>query len=86
MGLRQAELAERANVSTVTLSHLESGKGANLTSLVKVLRALEADDWIDLLAPAPEFSPLAVLEQTTGGSGQARRERQRVRAPRGDDR
>ena len=30
MGLRQAELAERANISAVTLSHLETGKGANL--------------------------------------------------------
>ncbi|HEY6531186.1 MAG TPA: helix-turn-helix transcriptional regulator [Acidimicrobiales bacterium] len=80
-GLRQVEVAERANISTTTLSHLEAGKGANLTTLAKVLRVLEADDWIDRLALAPEFSPLAVLEQATsaGGTARARRPRQRVR-------
>ena len=84
LGLRQVEVAERANISTTTLSHLEAGKGANLTTLVKVLRVLDADDWIDRLAPTPEFSPLAVLEEAaaagrSSSAGGSRRVRQRVR-------
>jgi transcriptional regulator with XRE-family HTH domain len=80
-GLRQVELAELANISTVTLSHLEAGKGANLSTVIKVLRALEATDWIDQLAPAPEFSPLAVLDQAAGAS-RSKRTPERVRRAR----
>ncbi len=61
--LSQAELAQLANVSVGALQHLEAGKGANVTTLVKVLRALGAEGWIDQLAPSPTFSPLQLAEQ-----------------------
>jgi transcriptional regulator with XRE-family HTH domain len=72
--LTQVELADRANVSLGALKHLESGAGSTITTLVKVLRALGADDWLETLAlpPAP-FDPLALLEQ---------RRREQVRTPR----
>ena len=82
LGLRQVDLADRANVSVATLSHLEAGKGGNVTTLVKVLRALDAADWIDKLAPAPEFSPLALLDQRRREGRSARNAQQRVRVQR----
>lgn len=61
--LTQTDLADRANVSVGALKHLESGAGATTTTLVKVLRALGEQRWIDTLGPAPEaFNPLEVLE------------------------
>ncbi len=64
-GLRQTELADVANISVATLSHLEGGKGANITTLVKVVRALDEVNWIDQLAPATGFSPLALANRHT---------------------
>lgn len=61
--LTQAELAELANVSLGALKHLEGGAGATITTLVRVLRALGQERWIDTLGPAPEvFNPLDVLD------------------------
>lgn len=58
----QAELAERANVSLGALKHLEGGAGSTITTLVKVLRALDQEAWLDTLGPAPDaFNPLALL-------------------------
>lgn len=60
--LTQSELASRANVSLGALQHLERGSGATTTTLVKVLRALGAEKWLDTLGPAPaRFNPLDVL-------------------------
>ena len=48
----QRSLATRAGVSLNALKHLESGKGARVNSLVKVLRALDRADWLETLAPS----------------------------------
>jgi transcriptional regulator with XRE-family HTH domain len=63
--LTQEELARRADIGLSALKHLESGAGANLTSLVKVVRALGAEDWLAALAPSPEpaVSPMELLRQ-----------------------
>lgn len=62
--LTQVEAADRADVSLGALKHLESGAGATISTLVKVLRALGADGWLATLAPPAEpFDPLALLEQ-----------------------
>ena len=61
--LTQAELAERANVSLGALKHLESGSPATTTTLVKVLRALGEERWIETLGPGSDpFNPLELLE------------------------
>ena len=61
--LTQAELAERANVSVGALKHLETGSGATTTTLVKLLRALGQERWIDTLGPSrSSFNPLELLE------------------------
>jgi transcriptional regulator with XRE-family HTH domain len=70
--LTQTELAERANVSVGALKHLESGSGATTTTLVKLLRALGQEQWIDTLGPVRgPFNPLELLKS---------REKQRSRA------
>lgn len=60
----QEELARRANVSQVTLSKLESGKGSTLKTIVKVLQALGRDDWLGTLEPEPEVSPLRMARES----------------------
>ncbi len=80
--LTQAEVATRANVSLGALRHLESGAGATVTTLVKVLRALGQEDWLSTLANEPdsaEFNPLDLLSTAEAEQGTRRR---RVRRPR----
>ncbi len=58
----QRKLAEQAGVALNVIKNLESGRGATVTSLLKVLRALGRTDWIDTLAPAVSISPLQMLK------------------------
>jgi transcriptional regulator with XRE-family HTH domain len=73
----QRRLAARAGVSLNALKHLESGKGARVHSLVKVLRALDRADWLETLAPTVSISPMQMLKQ---GQRQPRRTRRRASA------
>jgi transcriptional regulator with XRE-family HTH domain len=75
--LDQQSLAERAGISPNALKHLESGKGARVNSLVKLLRALDRTDWLEALAPTVSISPMQMLKK---GSREPRRARRRVRA------
>jgi transcriptional regulator with XRE-family HTH domain len=62
-GMSQVELAELANVSLGALRHLEIGSTATTSTLVKVLRALGREEWLQTLAPPPSpFNPLDLLE------------------------
>ena len=63
--LTQEELARRASLGLSAVKNLESGGGANLTSLVKVIRALGAEDWLAALAPPaePAVSPMQMLRE-----------------------
>ncbi len=68
-GLRQVDLADLANVSLGALKHLEAGVGSSTSTLVKVLRALGREGWLDTLAPDPEpFNPLALLAEREQGA------------------
>ncbi|MDR2035145.1 MAG: helix-turn-helix domain-containing protein [Coriobacteriales bacterium] len=60
MNLSQAELANRAGVSTVTISRLEGGKGSSLASFIKALQVLRQEDWFNQLAPQASISPIQV--------------------------
>jgi transcriptional regulator with XRE-family HTH domain len=60
----QAELAELANVSSSAIKYLEAGKGSSLSTLVRVARALDREEWLtSLLPPKPSVSPMATLRQ-----------------------
>ena len=77
--LDQVSLAERSGVSLNALKHLESGKGARVNSLIKVLRGLERADWLETLAPTVSISPMQMLKRDRREPKRARR-RLRVRA------
>jgi transcriptional regulator with XRE-family HTH domain len=79
--LTQAEVATRANVSLGALRHLESGSGATVSTLVKVLRALGREEWLTTLASEPGpavFNPLDLLAAVETEQGARTR---RVRRP-----
>jgi transcriptional regulator with XRE-family HTH domain len=56
--LDQRTTAERAGLSVRTVLYLEEGRGATLNTLLRVLRALDALDGMELLAPMPVGKPL----------------------------
>lgn len=58
----QRQLAERAAVALNVVKRLEGGKGATVTSLIKVLRILGREDWLGTLAPQVSISPLQMLK------------------------
>jgi len=57
----QAVLAEDAGVSRGTIDRLESGRSVQLTSLLRVLRALKLLENLELLVPPPDTRPLQAL-------------------------
>ena len=61
-GLDQKELAKQAGVALNAVKNLESGRGANTTSFVKVLRALGRAQVLDSIAPPITVSPLQMLD------------------------
>lgn len=74
--LSQVELSDRANVSLGAVKNLEAGRGSSVNTLMKVIRALGAEDWLDALELPIEprrFNPLDVLaaQQATGRSREA---------------
>ena len=81
-GITREVLAERANTSLGALRNLETGAGANVTTLVRAVHALGADDWLTGLEPvAQPFSPLAVVEQTLHADERPPRPRASARQP-----
>lgn len=57
----QVTLSEVAGVSRRTLINLEQGRGATTATLLAVVDALGAADWIEALSPPPSVSPMALL-------------------------
>jgi transcriptional regulator with XRE-family HTH domain len=61
--LEQAEVADRAGISVRTLRLLEQGKGSNLDTLLRVMKALGTLDGLEVLFPkTPTIDPLAMLK------------------------
>lgn len=81
--LSQVELSDRANVSLGAVKNLEAGRGSSVNTLVRVIRAVGAEDWLDALEPPAEprrFNPLDVLaaqQATVRTRGAAPRVRRR---------
>ena len=59
--LDQRTVADKAGVSLRALSNLENGQGSTLETLLRTLRALDYVKGIEMLAPQPTVSPLALL-------------------------
>lgn len=60
--LTQPQLAREAGISKRTLVRLEGGESTQLTSLIRVLRALGLLENLDRLVPPPAASPLEQLK------------------------
>src|SRR5579883_1107449 len=60
--LDQRTTAEKAGISVKALKNLEAGRGSSVESLLRVLKALDSLQGIDLLAPRPSVNPLALLK------------------------
>ncbi len=60
--LDQISLAERAGVALTAVKNVESGKGATLKTLIRILRALDRADWLSSLAPPVSISPMQMLK------------------------
>ena len=71
----QQSLATRSSINRVTLSRLENGGTTTVATLIKVLRALGREDWLDELdETGGGMSPLALARQ----EGKQPKKRQRV--------
>ena len=70
----QLRTAAKAGVSEKALRNLEAGRGSTVSTLLRVLKAMDALGGLDALATEPSVSPLALLNQS--------REPRRVRRPR----
>ncbi len=61
--LTQARLAEQAGIAKRTLERIEAGSSAQLSSLIRVLRALNLLESLDALIPAAAPGPLDWLKR-----------------------
>ena len=73
MNLPQADLAREAGVSERTVRGLEQGHDVQLSTFVRVLRALRQVDDLDELLPDPGVSPIQLLKNKGRQRQRARR-------------
>jgi transcriptional regulator with XRE-family HTH domain len=82
MGLTQAELAERANVSLSAVKYLEKGSGSSLGTIVRLARVLDRTSWLDAwVPPEPTISPIALLRERQHASTSSRKRVRRKKSP-----
>ena len=61
--LTQAAVAEQAGIAKRTLERMEAGQTAQLTTLIRVLRVLDASAGLDSLIPEPVPRPMDLLQR-----------------------
>ena len=59
-------LADKAGIGLRPLKDLEAGRGSRVLTLIRVLKALGAEDAIQSLAPRPTISPMDMLTRPKG--------------------
>ncbi len=62
--LDQRTTAEKAAISERALRNLESGQGSTVETLLRVLKALDYLQGLDMLAPEISVNPLDLLRQS----------------------
>jgi len=80
LNLTQARLAREAGVSKRTLERIEAGHSAQLTSFIRVLRALDLLDRLEDALPPAEPGPMDLLR----GGGEMRERASGSRAADGE--
>lgn len=61
LNLSQMDVATRSGLSRRTITAIENGEGSTLTTLIGLLRALNALDTLEEFLPDPGISPLALV-------------------------
>jgi transcriptional regulator with XRE-family HTH domain len=61
--LDRQTLCNQAGISMNALRHLEGGKGATLKTLVRVVKALDKENWFTAIAPQININPLHMLRK-----------------------
>ncbi len=79
LGLTQAALADKAGISKRTVERIEAGSSAQLSSFIRLCRALDLLDDLDRLVPALALSPMEQLK--LGGKQRRRASSQPPRPP-----
>lgn len=72
--ISQDDLAAKAGITRRTLSRLETGQGATLDTLVRVLLGLGLESHLEVMLPNPELQPVQRLARKG-------HERKRARSP-----
>jgi len=62
INLTQLELANKTGLSRVAISKIERGNGANVSSLIQILRMLDLLQNMEYLFPADEISPIELIK------------------------
>lgn len=73
LNLTQAELATRAGVNRTTIRDIEAGKDSQLSTLIKLLRAMGRLEDIDAFLPVPSISPIQLLKHQKAPRRRARK-------------
>jgi len=60
--LTRQSLCEKAGISVSALRHLENGEGATLKTFIRVMRALDKQDWLFGVEPKISINPLHMLK------------------------
>jgi transcriptional regulator with XRE-family HTH domain len=81
--LNQITTAEKAGISEKALRNLEAGRGSTVESLLRVLKALDSLEGLQLIAPTPSISPLALLRHAKPRRRVRQSAAERSAAPRG---
>jgi transcriptional regulator with XRE-family HTH domain len=78
--LTQAELAAEAGVGQATVQRAERGESVQMTSMIKLLRALELLSALDVAIPESIELPIAQLEREQRGRRRRARGRRGARS------
>jgi transcriptional regulator with XRE-family HTH domain len=81
--LTQAEMAERAGIGEATLRRLEAGQSVQVTTLLKLLRAMGLLGALDEVVPETVDLPISELRRERGSRRRARARSRRDIAPKG---
>lgn len=60
--MTQKELADRSGISVRSVSRFENGEDISLSAFLRILKALELDNRVDMLVPDLSKRPSAYLE------------------------
>ena len=70
----QTTLARLADIAPKSLQNLEAGRGSTLATLIKIVRALDREDWLESLDEGVgELSPMEQLRVAQNRPAKPRR-------------